>query len=66
MRLEQSEILRELPRERLEELTYRALIDLQVLRREAIPNGYFLAVATGFLIGATVATGGFVIGALLR
>lgn len=66
MRLEQVKALQELPRERLEELTYRALMDLQNLRQNASPNGFFFAVATGFLIGATVAAGGFIAGALLR
>lgn len=66
MRLDQVRALQELPRDRLEELTYRALLDLQDLRRSASPNGFFFAVATGFLIGATVAAGGFILGALLR
>lgn len=66
MRLDQVKALQELPRERLEALTYRALMDLQELRRNASPNGFFLALATGFLIGATVAAGGFILGALLR
>ena len=58
--------VRELSRENLEDLAIRAVLQLQADRRDAAPNSYFMAVLSGFAIGALVASAGFFIGAGLR
>jgi hypothetical protein len=58
--------VRQLSRENLEDLAIRAVLQLQVERRETLPNRYFMAVLSGFMIGTLVAASGFLIGAGLR
>lgn len=58
--------LRELPRERLEELAFRALIEIHKVRELESSNRFLFAVLGGFLLGAALATGGFLTGAALR
>jgi hypothetical protein len=56
----------ELSRESLEALARRALAEAHELRQQIAPNGLFNAVAAGFVLGAFVATAGFLIGAAIR
>ena len=49
----------------LEEFAIRALAETRRTREVERANGTFLAVLAGFLLGAALATGGFVIGAAL-
>ncbi len=58
--------LKELPRDRLEELAFRALIEIQKVRELETSNQLLFAVLGGFLLGAALATGGFLTGAALR
>lgn len=58
--------VRELSRENLEDLAVRAVLQLQADRRDAAPNSYFMAVLSGFMIGALVAAAGFLLGSGLR
>lgn len=58
--------LRELPRERLEDIALRAMVELRGLRQDGRPNSYFIAVSGGFAFGALVAAAGFLIGAAMR
>jgi hypothetical protein len=56
----------ELSRSDLEVLARRALRDAHELRQQIAPNGLFNAVAFGFVLGAAVATAGFLLGASIR
>lgn len=56
----------ELPRPELERLARKALSEAHELRQQIAPNGLFNAVAAGFVLGALVATSGFLIGAAIR
>ena len=58
--------LREMPRERLEDLALRAALELRNLRQEQVPNRVFLACCYAFMAGAVFAAAGFATGALLR
>lgn len=58
--------LKELPRDRLEELAFRALIEIRKVRELETSNQLLFAVLGGFLLGAALATGGFLTGAALR
>jgi hypothetical protein len=58
--------LRNLPRDSLEEIAFRALLDIRRLRSTEQPNGFFFAVVAGFLVGAAFATSGFLVGAAIR
>lgn len=58
--------LRELPRERLEEIALRAAIELRMARLHEKPNLFFYAVLGGFALGAMIATAGFLVGAAIR
>jgi hypothetical protein len=55
--------LGDVPRERLEEMAVRAIIEVRNLRRREQSNTYFQAIGAGFAIGAFVATAGFLFGA---
>lgn len=55
----------ELSRHDLEALARRALAEAYELRQQIAPNGLFNAVAMGFVIGALVATAGFLVGAAI-
>ncbi len=56
----------QLSRTDLEALARRALAEAHELRQQMAPNGLFNAVALGFILGAGVATAGFLIGAAVR
>lgn len=56
----------ELPRQELEALARQALSEAYQLRQQIAPNGLFNAVALGFMLGAAVATAGFLLGAAIR
>jgi hypothetical protein len=56
----------ELSRSDLEALARRALREAHELRQQIAPNGLFNAVAMGFVLGAAVATAGFLLGASIR
>lgn len=56
----------QLSRPELEALARRALSEAHDLRQQIAPNGLFNAVATGFALGALVATAGFLLGASIR
>jgi len=58
--------LQELPRDRLEEITAQALLELGRLRREAVSRKLFGILCTGLLIGAALSAAGFLIGTALR
>lgn len=58
--------LKELPRDRLEELAFRALIEIRKVRELETSNQLLFAMLGGFLLGAALATGGFLTGAALR
>jgi hypothetical protein len=58
--------LRNLPREKLEDLANRAMAEVRISRTERAPNSYFYAVLSGFVLGTIIAVSGFVIGASLR
>jgi hypothetical protein len=55
----------QLSRQDLEMLARQALAEAHELRQQIAPNGLFNAVATGFVIGALVATAGFLVGAAI-
>ena len=57
--------IKDVPRVWLEEFAIRALAETRRTREVERANGTFLAVLAGFLLGAALATGGFVIGAAL-
>ncbi len=59
------EAIRRLPREDLEAFAVRAAVHVRQIRHEAESGGYFVAVLTGFLLGALVASSGFLLGASL-
>jgi hypothetical protein len=56
----------QLSRRDLEALARRALAEAHELRQQIAPNGLFNAVAMGFVLGAVVATAGFLLGASIR
>ena len=55
----------DLPRDRLEQLALRAMAEASEHCQQLAPNGFFFAVAMGFVIGAVIATAGFLIGAAI-
>ncbi len=57
--------IRQLPREELEAFAMRAALRIRQNRKEAESSRLFLAVLMGFLIGAIVASAGFVTGVTL-
>ena len=57
--------IRRLPREELERFAVRAAVSVRQSRNEVESGGYFVAILTGFLLGALVASSGFLIGASL-
>jgi len=59
------EAIRHLPREELETFAVRAAVYVRQSRNDAESGGYFVAILTGFLLGALVASSGFLIGASL-
>lgn len=56
----------QLSRSELETLARRALSEAHELRQQIAPNGLFNAVALGFGLGASLATFGFIVGAMIR
>ncbi len=58
--------VRELSRERLEELTVQAIIRIRQDKQERSRNAAFLAVLMGFMLGSLVVAGGFVAGVAFR
>ena len=58
--------VRELSRERLEELTVQAIIRSRQDKQERSRNAAFLAVLMGFMLGSLVVAGGFVAGVAFR
>ena len=58
--------VRELSRERLEELTVQAIIRIRHDKQERSRNAAFLAVLMGFMLGSLVVAGGFVAGVAFR
>ena len=56
------ETVRHLPREALESFAIRAAMQLRRHRVETEAGNLFLAVLIGFLLGAIVATSGFLLG----
>lgn len=59
------DVIRRLPREDLEAFAVRAAVYVRESKSEADAGGYFVAILTGFLLGALVASSGFLLGASL-
>ena len=57
--------LQSLPREQLEDYAMRAALRIRMDRRDMSAGDYFVAVITGFMLGALVAASGFLAGASL-
>ena len=55
-----------MPREKLEEMVYRAAIEIRSLSEHAEPNSFFIASLGGLPSGALLAAAGFLIGAAIR
>ncbi|MCA3575471.1 MAG: hypothetical protein IOC86_16250 [Aestuariivirga sp.] len=62
MRENTFEAVRLLPREDLERFAIRAAMELRSHRSEIEAGNVFLAILVGFLLGATVAAAGFILG----
>jgi hypothetical protein len=58
--------IRELPRQHLEDLAIRAIVESRLSQQQTAPNAYFLAVLSGFFIGTIVTVAGFMIGTALN
>ncbi len=56
------EVVRCLPREDLEEFAVRTALQVRMERVESSSGDYFVAVIIGFMLGALVATSGFLVG----
>lgn len=56
------EAVRLLPRDELEDFAIRAALQLRSHREEIEAGNVFLAIVTGFLLGAIVAASGFLFG----
>jgi len=59
------DLIRLLPRQELEEFAVRVAMTTRHARKETDSNRLFLAMLTGFMIGALVAVAGFLTGANL-
>lgn len=57
--------LQSLPREQLEDYAIRAALRIRMDRQDMSAGDYFVAVITGFMLGALVAASGFLAGASL-
>lgn len=55
--------IRQLPREELEAVALRAALHARMARREVESGRFFLAILSGFLLGAIVSASGFLLGA---
>lgn len=62
MRENAFEAVRLMPREDLERFAIRAAIELRNTRGEIEAGNVFLAILVGFLLGASVAAAGFLLG----
>lgn len=58
--------VRSLPREKLEDLAIRAMVELRTGRIQRAPHSYFHALFFGFVLGTLIAASGFIAGAALR
>lgn len=55
--------IRELPRDELEVVAFRAALRARLAHKEVETGRFFLAVLSGFLLGALVSASGFLLGA---